>query len=149
MQFKCDEFLRALIEDNAALLCAILKSILGSWLQVINFLDLSTVDHQDIDFQDDNWFLWNLMEGYQLRQQNLQMLKRTLRIIRCQGCVSLRTVVGSKAEEAMKDLLIDFEDVTKRAEYLLSTVEKRITTMAALRSIHESEKAIRQSDRIG
>ncbi|CVL12545.1 uncharacterized protein FPRN_15161 [Fusarium proliferatum] len=49
----------------------------------------------------------------------------------------------------MKDLLIDFEDVTKRAEYQLSTVEKLITTMAALRSIHESEKAISQSDRIG
>jgi hypothetical protein len=149
-QLKYERFLKAVLEDHSTILCTILKAILGAWLEVVGSLDLDArLESEDVEFQDNNRFLWHLMDRHHLRQQNFRMIKHLVTIVESQGCQTFRTKPGTQAYEAMKSLKVDLTDILSRTQYQSSMIERRVTNLAALRSIHESQKAIEQSDYIG
>ena len=49
----------------------------------------------------------------------------------------------------MTGLIIDYEELVKRTEDQLIGIQHRLSTLAAIRSIAESEKSIKQSEKIG
>lgn len=129
---------------------AILKSTLGFWLEVVQRFDIdSKLSVDDEPWVDENWFLWGLMEDSALRQQNLVMLKHSLAILESAGCHNMHSKKDTEARSAMIGLEIDFRELITRTENQLTGIQHRITTLAAFRSIMESEKSIKQSDRIG
>jgi hypothetical protein len=149
-QFQDPKFLQAILEDNSIILWAVLNSILGAWLEIVLFFDMdSKLCRDDETWVDDNWFLWNLMEESAFRQQNLVMLKHSLAILESAGCDNMRSQTDTQAKKAMLSLEIDFRELVTMTENQLTGIQHRITTLAAIRSITESEKSIKQSDRIG
>lgn len=138
------------LEDNSALLWAVLKATYGPWLYVVQWWDnFSILTRDDDDQVDDNWLLWHLMDQNALRLQNLGMLKHSLKIIQFGGCGTMRRQQGTQAHNAMAGLLIDYKELVERTEGQLVGVQHRLGTLAAIRSITESEKSIKQSEKIG
>ncbi|PMD42012.1 hypothetical protein L207DRAFT_580691 [Hyaloscypha variabilis F] len=149
-QFQDSRFLEAILEDNSALLWAILKANFGAWLYSVGWWDnFSRLTRQDDKFIGDNQFLWHLMDQHVLRLQNLAMLKHSLKVLQYGGCNMLRAQQGTQAHKAMTGLTIDYEELVKRTEDQIVGIQHRLSTLAAIRSITESEKSIKQSEKIG
>jgi hypothetical protein len=89
------------------------------------------------------------MDQHELRLQKLAMLKHSLKVLQSGGCSMLHTQQGTQAHKAMTGLTIDYEVLLKRTEDQLVGIEHRFSTLAAIRSITESEKSIKQSEKIG
>jgi hypothetical protein len=98
---------------------------------------------------DNNSFLWHLMDQHVLRLQNLAMLKHSLKVLQSGGCNMLHAQQGTQAHKAMTGLTIDYEELVKRTEDQVAGIKHRLSTLAAIRSITESEKSIKQSEKIG
>ncbi|KAN0102271.1 hypothetical protein V8E51_012781 [Hyaloscypha variabilis] len=149
-QFQDSRFLEAILEDNSALLWAILKANFGAWRHTVGWWDnFSRLRRDDGAYIDDNRFLWHLMDQNGLRLENLEMLKHSLKVLQFGGCDMLRAQQGTQAHKVMTGLTIDYEELVKRTEGQIVGIQHRLSTLAAIRSITESEKSIKQSEKIG
>lgn len=150
-QFMSKEFLEACLEDQSTILCAVLQTMLGAWRDIfcesLKFEDdLLSINK---DFATDNKGLWHHMDRHRFQLQNLESLNQSLAVAQARGCESFRSKPGTKADAAMKRLEIAFTDLVSQVEREISLLERRLAILASLRSIHESEKAIKQSEYMG
>lgn len=149
-QLKDREFIGILLEDKSTLLWAMVKSALGSWIDVSDlFRELSSTDNHDIELLDDNRLLSDVMHSHKVAHQNISMLKEVLGLLQSRGCSSLRCGHGTRASGFVDSLMADYEHLVQDAEKQAGLLTQRINTLAAIRSIHESGKAIEQADAIG
>jgi hypothetical protein len=149
-QLVSEGFLGAILEDHSTILCAVLQSMLGAWLEVVHDNAYNTrLQSSDQHHRESSWILWHLMDEHRHRQQGLEMLKKSLTVIRARGCEFFRSKPGTQAEAAMKRLEVDFTDLISQTERQLALIERRLATLASMRSIHESEKAMKQSEYMG
>lgn len=145
------KFIEEILQDNALLLCAVINCMAGAWLEVIGETeDCIQPSSQDItEFVHDNIFLEVLMDFFAEIHENITMLTKSLALLKSRGCSTLRCKDGSVASRLMMNLTIDFQELLRRAQQHKSQVQQRIVTIAAVRSITESGRAIEQSDAIG
>lgn len=150
-QLQSTKFLDALAEDSSIILWALLKRVAVDWQEIITSHEFAVQDEggDDSDFTDDNWMIWRHTESTSRCQDDLKMLKASYAVIECGGPESLRYRSGTHSEEVVGELRVDFADLIERTEKCISGYRHRITLLAAIRSIHESEKAIKQSNTIG
>lgn len=145
-----NEFLKALTEDHSTIIWAVLKFISAAWQEIVCQIDLdAALNAGDIEFEDDNSLLSVLMDGHMCIEQNLAMLRLFLIIAQPQGYAGLWSKPGTRVSTKIEDIVTDIEDLIKRSEKHLAVFQQRIATLAALRSISESGKAIKQADLIG
>ena len=144
------EFVDILLEDKSALLWAMVKSALGAWTDGFASARLvSKLDRDDIGFVEDNWLLSKVMSSHKTMQENISMLKEVLCLLQSRGCATLRCGHGTRASGFVDSLTTDYQHLIEDAEKQAGLLTQRINTLAAIRSIHESGKAIEQSDAIG
>jgi hypothetical protein len=150
------EFRRVLVEDPSLLLCAILKSTLGAWLGVSTseLGSLAVSEYGEIDGlpagkRGGLHELGHLANGHAVFLEMLDMLKQAAQVIQFQGCSMFGCKEGTRAHHIMKNLALDFDDLIKRVEDQSATLIQRISTLAAVRSIYESQQSIEQNSKIG
>jgi hypothetical protein len=144
------QFLEALSKDRSIVLWAILRRIAVEWQAAIDSHEyaIQAGAADDFHFTDDNWMIWNTTDATTRCQNDLKMLKESYNVIESGGPTSLRYLPGTPSEEVVGNLKADFADLIDRTEKCITGYRHRIAVMAAVRSIHESEKAIKQSSTI-
>ena len=150
-QLQSSTFLDALAQDNSILLWALLRRIAVEWQDVIGSheLDITLSGHEDFVFAENNLQIQRYADATNRCQEHLRMLKASYAVLENAGTESLRCLPGTRAEALMKDLMIDLADLMERTENCISNYRHRLTLVAAVKSIHGSEKAIKQSNTIG
>ncbi|KAM7203472.1 hypothetical protein V8F20_004066 [Naviculisporaceae sp. PSN 640] len=150
-QFTQRRFVEQILQDNGLLFCAVMNCLAGAWLDVISRTehDIQPSSEDITEFVQDNLFLEALMDLFPEVHENIAMLTESLALLRSRGCHPVRCKNGTVASELIKNLTIDFQDLLRRAEQHKIEIQQRVVTIAAVRSITESSKAIEQSDAIG
>jgi len=144
------EFIDILLQDPSILLWVVMNSALGAWLDVFAALRRERVpEDADIEGVNDDWRLSKLLAFRRTMQENMSMLKEILSLLQSRGCATLKCGQGTRASGFMDSLTIDYRHLVEDAEKEVGLLTQRINTFAAIRSIHESGKAIEQSDAIG
>ncbi|KAK1753635.1 hypothetical protein QBC47DRAFT_386834 [Echria macrotheca] len=149
-ELRRTEFVDALAEDNSTVIWAILKSMSGAWQEVVRSADHhASLKADGVGPGDDNRLLLVLMDGHAAVKDNIVMLRQLLITAKPQGYAGISSKPGTRVSTKIEGVIIDIEDLVKRSENQLAMIQQRIATLAALRSIHESQKAINQAELIG
>jgi len=150
VQFKQDEFLRAVLEDETTLLCAALNCIAGEWIELNAALHAqSSISGTNERLWEENTHFWSTVGYISTCQQYLVMVRETLEALK--SPFFNKSMDGSKKQATLitEKLGRDYSQILRETESNLASLRQLASTIAAIRSITESEKAIERADSMG
>jgi hypothetical protein len=144
-----DGFTQDFLNDRSILLCCLLKFIRNAWLRVCSQLSTAQLDVPAFSYLDDNWRLQDILSESNAVKRMIDMINKVIIITKARGCGKLQSRPGTGAYDIMEELRTDYQEVREHAEAVHQGALRYMSQLAALRSITESEKAIKQSERVG
>jgi hypothetical protein len=143
---KGKEFRHALVEDPTLLLCAIIKSMLGSWLSVSEAFD--TFERRVFGEHEiartklyGNEYVLSRMDHHEVLKASLDDLTQSAQALQCGGCATVRCKEGTQARSIMKDLAADLDHLINHTQRQLATIHQHVSLLASIRSIQEAEQS--------
>jgi hypothetical protein len=140
-----------ILEDHSTILWLLLKITVNSWLRVVACGNIhNSATEIDVHYpSSDNDMLHVLLWEHTEHHKNLTWLEEYYNIIHAGGTASMQCKPSTHAYKMMTELRLDFEDIIEKMQRQMQDIRQRISLLASLRSIKESQKAIKQADTIG